>query len=156
MSSLSSTFDSLRTGPANKGLIWPGYILLVCLFSAVCFASLKDHLLGIHDNETFEDNAAIAEDFTFFFSPEKQQPTGRPAAELVKFLGYLAAGNDPGFFHLLLVAFHTLATILLARLAWRLGTSLPISLAGGILFLQYCPVISRINSTGYKSAPIRF
>ena len=135
MSSLSSTFDSLRTGLANKRLIWPGYILLVCLFSAVCFASLKDHLLDIHDNETLEDNAAIAKDFTFFFSPEKQQPSGRPAAELVKFLGYLAAGSDPGFFHLLLVAFHTLATILLARLAWRLGTSLRISLAGGILFL---------------------
>ena len=135
MSSRSSAINSLPTILSNKGLLWPGYIFLVCLLSAVCFGSLKDHLLDIHDYQTFQDNEAIGEDFTFFFSLEKQQPTGRPVAELVKFLAYLAGGNNPAFFHLLVVAFHASATILLARLAWQLGTGLRLSLTGGLLFL---------------------
>ena len=155
MSSLFSRFNSLATAASNKGLVWPGYILLVCLLSAVCFGSLKDHLLDVHDYETFQDNVAIGENFTFFFSPDKQQPTGRPAADLVKFLAYLVGGNDPAFFHLLVVAFHALATILLALLAWRLGTSLRLSLIGGLLFLlnvAHFQAVHHISALDYPLA----
>ncbi len=120
---------------SNRRLVWPGYILLVFLLSALYFGSLKDHLLDVHDYETFQDNVAIGEDFSFFFSSEKQQPTGRPAADLVKFLAYLIGGNDPAFYHLLAVAFHASSTILLALFAWRLGSGLCLSLTGGLLFL---------------------
>ena len=120
---------------SNRRLVWPGYILLVFLLSALYFGSLKDHLLDVHDYETFQDNVAIGEDFSFFFSPEKQQSPGRPAADLVKFLAYLIGGNDPAFFHLLVVAFHASSTILLALFAWRLGSGLCLSLTGGLLFL---------------------
>ena len=152
---MSSTINSLRTALNNKGLVWPGYILLVCLLSAVCFGSLKDHLLDVHDYETFQDNVAIGEDFTFFFSPEKQQPTGRPTADLVKFLAYLIGGNDPAFFHLLVVALHALATILLALLAWELGSSLRLSLTGGLLFLlnvTHFQAVHHISALDYPLA----
>ena len=155
MTSLPSTFKSLSLALSNGRLVWPVYTGLVCLLSALCFGSLKDHLLDVHDYETFQDNVAIGEDFTFFFSPEKQQPTGRPAADLVKFLAYLIAGNDPGFFHLLVVAFHALATILLARLAWGLGTSLPLSLTGGLLFLvnvAHFQAVHHISALDYPLA----
>lgn len=79
----------------DRRLVWPGYILVMCLLSALFFGSLKDHLLDVHDHETFQDNIAIGEDFSFFFSPEKQQPTGRPAADLVKYVAYEIGGTIP-------------------------------------------------------------
>ena len=135
MSSLSSAFNSLPTTLSNKGLIWPGYILLVCLLSVVCFGTLKDHLLDMDDHEAFQDNVEIEKDFSYSFSSQKKQPAGRPLAELVKFFGYMIWGNTPGNFHLLVVAFHALAAILLARLALAFGLNLRLSLIGGLLFL---------------------
>ena len=120
----------------NRRLLWPGYVVVMCLVSAVCFGSLKDDLLlDGHDLDTFQDNVAIGEDFSFFFSSEKQQPTGRPVADLVKYIAYEIWGNDPGSFHLLVIAVHTLAALLLASLSLRLGMGLRLSLAGGLLFL---------------------
>ena len=122
-------------GLPSGRLIWPGYACLVGLLSALYFGSLKDHLLSMDDHEAFQDNIAIGEDFSYFFSAQKQQPSGRPLAELVKFGAYLIWGNDPGFFHLLVVACHALVAILVARLALRLGLSLRASMVGGLLFL---------------------
>ena len=122
-------------GHAKPFLIWPGYICLVALLSGLYFGSLKDHLLSKDDHEAFQDNIAIEEDFTYFFSSEKQYPSGRPLGELTRFCAYLVWGNDPGYFHLLVVACHALVAILVARLAWRMGWSLRLSLVGGLFFL---------------------
>lgn len=119
----------------NRRLLWPGYIVAMCLLSVLCFGSLKDHGLDMDDDEAFRDNIRMAEDLSFFFSSEKEQPGGRPLAELVKLAGYLIWGNDPAFFHLQVVAFHTLAAILLAILFVRQGVALRIGLVGGVLFL---------------------
>ena len=133
--SLGMTLTERTVGLQKRFLIWPGYVCLVALLSALYFGSLKDHLLSMDDHEAFQDNIAFEEDFTYFFSPQKQQPSGRPLAELVKFGAYLVWGNDPGLFHLLVVACHALAAILVARLAWRMGSSLRLSMVGGLLFL---------------------
>ncbi len=125
----------LSTFLQERRFLWPAYILLICLLSALCFGSLKDHLLDMDDHEAFQDNIAMADDFSFFFSSEKQQPGGRPLAELIKLVGYLIWGNAPGFFHLLVVAFHTLAALLLAIMFWHQGMALRTSLVGGLLFL---------------------
>ena len=145
----------LSTFLQERRFLWPAYILLICLLSALCFGSLKDHLLDVHDQETFQDNIAIGEDFSFFFSPEKQQPTGRPAADLVKYIAYEIGGNDPGFFHLLVVAVHTLAALLVASLSWRLGMGLRLSLAGGLLFLvnvAHFQAVHHISALDYPLA----
>ena len=135
MAQPATTSDFLTGFPGNRRLLWPGYVLVMCLLSALCFGSLKDLLLDMDDHEAFQDNVRMAEDFSFFFSSGKQQPGGRPLAELIKLAGYLVRGNDPGFFHLLVVAFHTLAALLLAILFRRQGMALRMSLAGGLLFL---------------------
>ncbi|MBT6620364.1 MAG: hypothetical protein HOB41_10810, partial [Gemmatimonadetes bacterium] len=114
---------------------WLAYIALVALLTALCFSGVADLGLDTHDDDTFRDHERIARDFSFFFSPEKDQPTGRPTIELVKYLAYLAWGNDPGIFHLLVVFFHALASLLLARTAHHLGASLGLSMVGGLLFL---------------------
>ncbi len=139
----------------DRRLLWPGYILVMCLLSAIYFSSLKDHGLNMHDRETFHDNEAISEDFTYFFSLEKRHASGRPFAELVKFLAYLAGGNDPGFFHLLVVAAHGLAAVLLGLAAWRMGTSLATGLVSGLLFLvnvTHFEVIHHISALDYPLA----
>ena len=71
----------------------------------------------------------------FFFSPEKEQATGRPTVELVKFLAFLVWGNDAAAFHLVVVFFHTLASLLLAWAAHRLGAPVEVGLTSGLLFL---------------------
>jgi len=107
----------------------------MCVISILCFASLRHHLLDTHDAETFQDHLRIDQDWTFFFSPDKTQASGRPFAEAVKYAAYLIWGNDPAAFHLLVVATHTLASLLLASLCWRMGCDLKVGLAGGLLFL---------------------
>jgi len=119
----------------NKPFTWVMYIGLVCVLSWVCFGSLRHHLLNTHDDEIFRDNIAISEDFRFFFSPQKEQLTGRPVAELVKWIAYTIGGNDPGWFHLVVVGLHTLASLLLAWVCRRMGMNLELSLLGGLLFL---------------------
>ena len=139
----------------DRRLLWPGYVVVMCLLSAVCFGSVKDLELNMHDRETFHDNEVISEDFSYFFSPEKRHPSGRPFAELVKFLAYLVGGNDPGFFHLLVVAVHCLAAILLAPLAWGMGTSLATGLVSGLLFLlnvSHFEAIHHISALDYPLA----
>ncbi len=114
---------------------WLAYIALVALLTVLCFSGVADLGIDTHDADTFRDHERIAQDFSFFFSPDKDQPTGRPTIELVKYLAYLAWGNDPGIFHLLVVFFHALASLLLARTAHHLGASLGLSMLGGLLFL---------------------
>jgi len=114
---------------------WCAYIGLTVVLSAACFGSLADHLLDTHDIETFRDHIAISKDFSFFFSPEKEAAGGRLVDELVLWLAYTIWGNDPGIFHLLVVFFHTLASLLLAWLFYQLGANVELSFAGGLLFL---------------------
>ena len=114
---------------------WLAYIALVALLTALCFSGVADLGLDTHDADTFRDHERIARDFSFFFSPDKEQASGRPFAEAVKYLAYLAWGNDPDVFHLLVVFFHALASLLLARTAHHLGASLGLSMLGGLLFL---------------------
>ena len=111
------------------------YIAFVCLVSALCFGSLRHHEIYFHDDETFRDNVAISEDFSFFFSSSKEQFTGRPVAEFVKWIAFSAVGNSPPACHLIVVAFHTLASLLLALLFRRLGLNLELAYLGGVLFL---------------------
>ena len=139
----------------KQHLLWSAYILLMGLLAGICFGSVKDLGLNMHDRETFHDNEVIGEDFSYFFSLEKRHPSGRPFAELVKFCAYLAVGNDPEFFHLLVPALHTLAAVLLARLAWRMGTNLPVGLVSGLLFLvnvAHFETVHHISALDYPLA----
>ena len=88
-------------------LIW-GYTGLLCLTAWFCFGNLHTHLLDTHDAETFRAHLRLEQDL-LFFSGEKEQASGRPFAEAVKYLTFLIFGNDPAAFHLLVVAMHTLA-----------------------------------------------
>ena len=122
-------FDYKKISP------WVVYIFVCCLLAILSFFSLKDHLLDMDDQEAFQDNIEIGKDFSYFFSSQKQQPAGRPLAELFKFLGYALWGNTPSYFHLQVVGLHTLAAILLARFSLAIGLPLRLSFMGGILFL---------------------
>ena len=92
----------------NKCNFWLVYTGLPCLTAWFCFGNLHTHLLDTHDAETFRDHLRIEQDLLFFFG-EKEQASGRPFAEAVKYLTFLIFGTDPAAFHLLVVAMHTLA-----------------------------------------------
>ena len=125
---------TLPAPPTVKGT-WITFSLLAVVVAGICFGSLTEHLLDTHDVETFRDNLAISEDFSYFFSAKKQQPSGRPLAELIKWLAYLAWGNDPFWFHLLVVALHLVASILLAAWAHLAGFDSRLACTGSLLFL---------------------
>ena len=107
----------MKAAISDKRIVWPAYAAVVVFLSAVYFAGVRDLGLDVHDAQTFRDNAAIAQDWGFYFSPEKEQRTGRPLADLVKYLAYVVWGNSPQAFHLLVVAAHTLSSILLGVVA---------------------------------------
>ena len=114
---------------------WIAFSLLTAVVAGICFGSLTEHLLDTHDAETFHDNVSISDDISFFFSAQKQQPSGRPLAELIKWLAYLVWGNDPFWFHLLVVTLHAAASILLAVWAHQAGLEHRLACTGSLLFL---------------------
>ena len=145
MSRLSERLLPLK----DRSSTWLLYIGLLCVVSAVCFGSLRHHYIYFHDDETFSDNVAISRDFSFFFSPEKEQLTGRPVAELAKWVAFAAVDNDPGTSHLIVVGFHTLASLLLALMFRRMGLNLELAFLGGLLFLVD---VSHFHSVHHISA----
>ena len=57
--------------------IWPLYALLLSALAWVFFADVLTLGLDTHDVETFRDHERISEDFAYFFSPDKEQASGR-------------------------------------------------------------------------------
>ena len=50
-------------------------------------------------------------------------------------MAFTVVGNDPGASHLVVVGFHTLASVMLALLFSRMGIAIELAFLGGILFL---------------------
>ena len=119
----------------SDGLIWIGYVVFVGLSCWIFFGNLVNHPLDTHDADLFEDNIAISADFSHFFSSDKKVAGGRPLTELVRWLTYVAVGNDPKWFHLLGLFFHAFASVLLATFLRRLGATIHFSFAASTLFL---------------------
>jgi len=120
---------------ASTPRLWLTYALLLSAISALFFAPIAELGLDTHDAETFRDHARIDADFSFFFSSEKEQLTGRPFAELCKYAVSLLVGNESVPFHWSVIALHTASALLLAFLAAHLGAALPVAFVGGLLFL---------------------
>jgi tetratricopeptide (TPR) repeat protein len=133
----------------DRSSTWMLYAGILAVVSAACFGSLRHHQIYFHDDETFRDNVAISADFSFFFSAEKEQFTGRPVAELVKWIAFAAVDNDPGLSHLVVVGFHTLASFLLALMFSRMGLNLELAFLGGLFFLVD---VSHFHSVHHISA----
>ena len=53
--------------------LWLAYAGMACLLAWLCFGDLRHHLIETHDGQNFRDNARISQDWTFFFSVEKEQ-----------------------------------------------------------------------------------
>ena len=139
----------------DRRLLWPGYVVVMCVLSAVYFGSLRDHLLAAHDQDMFLDNIAIERDPSHFFALEKRHLSGRPSAELVKYAAYRIGGNSPAFFHLFVVALHAAAAVVLARVAWQFGMNSRSSLVGGLLFLvnvSHFQAVHHISALDYPLA----
>ena len=126
----SSVFN-LSSTPRN----WALYALLLGALTWACFGNLRFHLLETHDFETFRDNANVSADFAYFFSAEKEQASGRLLHEFSMWLAHAAWGQNPAAFHLLVVALHFAASLLLCRTFMRAGADLELSMLAGLFFL---------------------
>ena len=128
---MSSSVFNLSSTPRTWGL----YALLLAALTWACFGNLRFHLLETHDFETFRDNAKVSADFAYFFSAEKEQASGRLLHEFSMWLAHVAWGQNPAAFHLLVVALHLAASLLLCRTFMRAGADLELSMLAGLLFL---------------------
>ena len=97
--------------PNEMRVFW-AYAGIVFALTWFCFGDLRHHLLDTHDAESFADHLLIAQDWQHFFSSTKEQATGRLLADAVKYLAFLAFGNSPAAFHLLVVALLAMASLL--------------------------------------------
>ena len=134
---------------------WLLFTFLVCALSWIFFGSLANHLLDSHDIETFRDNVSISEDFSFFFSADKEHPSLRPADIFFKWLAFLVWGNDPVWFHFFAIGMHGLNTILLSYLFRSMGLSMELSMIAGLLFfinVGHYEVIHWITALSYSIA----
>lgn len=115
--------------------VWLLYVAAMAALTWVAFGGLRLHQLDTHDAESFADHLRIEQDGSYFFSPDKEQATGRLFADAVKYATFLVFGNDAAAFHLLVVAVHMLAALLLALLLRRMGLAIEWALCAGLLFL---------------------
>ncbi|HIG57263.1 MAG TPA: hypothetical protein EYG11_21085 [Candidatus Latescibacteria bacterium] len=133
------------------------YVACLLVLTVVGFAPLGHLDLDLHDAEMLRDHQAIASDFSFFFSEHREQATGRPLAELIKWLGFAVWGANIAAFHYFVVALHTIASLLLAWLCYRLDISPSVALATGLLFLvnvSHYQAVHHISALGYPLAAI--
>ena len=145
----------MKIPPLAKEHLWWSYVALLAAVAWLCFGNLRTHLLDTHDADSFADHLQIAEDWTFFFSDEKAQASGRPIAEATKFLFFLLFGNNPAAFHLLSIAVHTLAAFLLARIVWRQTDQIVLAALTGLLFLTnvtHFQAVHHISALDYPLA----
>jgi tetratricopeptide (TPR) repeat protein len=136
---------------------WVFYVLLTAALGLVFFGSTAEFGIDNHDAETFRDNARISKDFTYFFSADREQITGRPVADFCKWFASLLLGANPALFHLLVVFFHGLATLLFSRLLQQMGYDLELSFLAGLLFLvnaTHFQAIHHISALDYPLALI--
>jgi hypothetical protein len=87
-----------------------------------------------HDGDTLIDNSRIRADPLFFFSPNKAQSTGRPVAELTKFVVGLPFGDDLRPFHVANILLHIANALLLAWLVVRLTRDAHLAVLTALLF----------------------
>ena len=120
---------------AKERRLWGYYFALVLSLATLCFGDLRFHQLNTHDADSFADHLRIEQDGRYFFSPDKAQAQGRLFADAVKYAAFLAFGNAPTAFHLLVVTAHVLASLLLALLVRYMGSSVEYAFAAGLLFL---------------------
>lgn len=137
MARAGQTVKSALFLPRPGKCAWLLFTALIIVLSALAFAGLRHHKIDTHDEETFLDNIALSQDFSYFFLPPQDRglASGRPFAELLKFLAFLVFGNDPSYFHLLVVASHTLASLLVAAMAISIGVTPAVGFSAGLLFL---------------------
>jgi tetratricopeptide (TPR) repeat protein len=64
----------------NTSHIWWAYSCFIILLAGVYFGSLSELMLEVDDARTFRDNAAVAQEWTYFFSPDKEVGSGRLTA----------------------------------------------------------------------------
>ena len=114
---------------------WTLFLLLVCVATGLLFAPVVEMGLAEHDAETLRDNALISDDFTYFFSAQKAQVTGRPLAELAKWLVSFPCGDNPRLLHLASISLHGLAAVLLAVLLRKMTADLVLCFSAAFLFL---------------------
>ncbi len=134
---------------------WWLYAALLVIATVLCFASVSEHGIDNHDVETFRDNARISADFSYFFSSEREQITGRPAADLSKWLASLVIGDSAAGFHLFVVFTHALAALLLARLVDVLHDDRRWAFISGLLFLlnvTHFQAVHHISALDYPLA----
>ncbi|MEE3259482.1 MAG: tetratricopeptide repeat protein [Candidatus Latescibacterota bacterium] len=130
---MKATAQLFPLAPSRR--LWLAYAGIACLLAWLCFGSLADHLLFTHDDEIALDYPRLSADPTFFFSPDKAMVSGRLVDELVMWAAYAAWGDNPALFHLLSVACHVLASLVLTLAYHRLCANLELSMVAGLLFL---------------------
>jgi len=94
--------------------------------------------MDVHDDEILRHHIAISKDLPSYLSlpaQTKEFASGRPLPELLMWLTYKVGGNSMAAFHLLPIASHTIAAILLVLVGCRLGMPLTLSMAGSLLFI---------------------
>ncbi|NKB67353.1 MAG: hypothetical protein GKR89_09860 [Candidatus Latescibacteria bacterium] len=141
--------------PPDKPTTWFFYAVVIALLAGPYFDSALDLPLQSHDADTFSDNEAITRDFSYFFSADKLQMSGRPVAELFKWVVSLVGGNNPTWFHLCSVGLHFMSAWLLALWGRRTGASMGMALTAGVLFLVqvgHYQAIHHISALDYPLA----
>jgi hypothetical protein len=125
------------------------------LLSWLFFSDVINLRLDSHDIETFHDHAAIGSDISLLFSPEREQRSGRPVEELVKWLLYLLCDNNARAFHLFSIILHGLVSLSLPSMFRDWGANRLVSISAAMLFLTqtaHYEAIYHISAVDYPLA----
>ena len=112
------------------------FVPVVILMTWLALSGVADLPVDTDDVGYFENSSKMVGDFSQILSPELEL-AGRPATQLVFYLGFRIWGDGSAPFHLLTIALHIVASALLAVATWRSGLQLRVALVAGIFFLLH-------------------
>ncbi len=122
-----------RWTPGN-GLAWAVYAAGMAVLAALVFGDLGDRAVANYDDFHYLlQSERISGDFLALLSPEYHGP--RPVTDLVFWLAFELWGKEPKGYYALTICIHSLASIFLAILCQRIGSSRDTAFVAGAFFL---------------------
>ena len=110
------------------------YVAFLIFLSWIIFFDVTNLMFDADDQELLGDIEHISSDPSFAFSDQRFMPF-RPLSDFVFLCAYLCWGDNAAAYHILLIALHCAASLLIAYTLRNYGYSLHLSLLSSVLFL---------------------
>ena len=136
---------------------WFIYFVFLSVLAGILHGNTPELLLDTDDRDYLAEAAISITDLSRLFSADRRpSATGRPVIDVVFLVDYALWGTDHVFYHYQVVVVHLAASLLVALVSYRLGTSLLSAFLGGLFFLVHVAHFRAVHWIASIAYPLSF